>query len=235
MDFRNRIVGLVTETLDQLLFHPSNWKIHPSRQQAAVREALLKIGWVESVMVNVRSSEKWPVGERGVRTLVDGHMRVTLAARNGETSIPVTLVDLDPEEEEYVLITLDPLGALAETDREKLLELVAKQDQQTEGTLAALRGAGVDMRQNFSHIGETPTPTPPGGGEKPTQVYTGSESKPAASLPRDREKYPLAIVLDRADYTKWITWKAAGNYPTDSLALTGLLNKSIATLKGVDL
>jgi hypothetical protein len=70
MDFRNRIVGYSQdEPLDQVLFNPLNWRIHPARQQSAVRESLLKVGWVETVMVNVRSSELWTQDDRGVKIL----------------------------------------------------------------------------------------------------------------------------------------------------------------------
>jgi len=146
-------------------------------------------------------------------------MRVTLSARNGEQTVPVTYVDLDPEEEDYVLATLDPLGALAATDQDKLLELISKQDEQTAGVLAAMRGAGLDGRKTFSHIDQADQ-------AQPSQVYQGSSNSPAAKV--DRERYPLAIVLDRPTYEKWQTWKKSQGVTRDNDALTILLNKVIA-------
>ena len=49
-------------------------------------------------------------------TIVDGHLRIEAAIKNGEPTVPVVLVDLDENDEALVLATLDPLAALAGTD-----------------------------------------------------------------------------------------------------------------------
>jgi hypothetical protein len=227
MDFKNRVVSTTEEPTDSILFNPANWRIHPARQQDAVKEALLKVGWVTPVIVNLRTSELWPAGDRNVKTLVDGHMRVTLAARQNEPTVPVTYVDLTPEEEDYVLATLDPLGALAATDKDKMLELVAKQNEQTGAILAAMRGAGLDGRKTFAHIDEGVQNV----SQNPNEMHTyqgNPERQAISSRPQDREKYPLAIVLDRASYEKWQIWKKSQGLTRDTEALSSLLDKVIA-------
>ena len=112
--WRNRIVGQGEESPAALVANPKNWRTHPKAQQDALAGVLDQVGWVQQVLVN-----------RVTGRLVDGHLRVELAARRGETSIPVTYLELSEQEEDLILATLDPLAALAETDGAKLAELLA--------------------------------------------------------------------------------------------------------------
>jgi len=111
--WKNRIVGEGTEQPDQLLANPNNWRVHPKFQQQALTAVLEKVGWVQRIVVNKRTS-----------FIVDGHLRVTLALRHGEKEIPVSYVDLDEDEESLVLATLDPIAGLAVADDAKLRELM---------------------------------------------------------------------------------------------------------------
>jgi len=110
---RNRIIGTGEEAPDQLLANPRNWRSHPQRHQDLLGDVLEKVGWVQQVIVNQRTGH-----------LVDGHLRVALALRRDEATIPVLYVDLDEDEEAAVLATLDPLAGLAEVDEEKLADLM---------------------------------------------------------------------------------------------------------------
>lgn len=120
--WKNRIVESGTENPDQLLANPKNWRIHPQHQQEGVTAILETIGWVQDVVVNRRTG-----------FLVDGHLRVALAMRHNQQSIPVKYVDLSDDEEALVLATLDPLAGLASTDRDSL-----------EAILAAANGCSTD-------------------------------------------------------------------------------------------
>lgn len=222
--YKNRIIGYEYVEVDDILFNPANWRIHPARQQDAVNESLEGVGWVEPVLVNLRTSEEWGPGDRNVKTLIDGHLRVTLAGRKGEKTVPVLYVDLTPEEEEYILATLDPLGALAVVDRDKLLDLVSRQDQQTHAINSALRASGIDFRKTFGHVqaGADAQET------KETKTYSDKPADGGSSAPKDRERYPLAIVLDRRLYERWQTWKNSIGVSSDTEALRSLLDKVIA-------
>lgn len=107
--WRNRIVATGEEAPDQLLANPRNFRTHPGAQQDALVGVLSEVGGVQQVVVNRRSGH-----------LIDGHLRVTLALRRNEPTIPVVYVDLDEAEEALILATLDPIAALAATDAEKL-------------------------------------------------------------------------------------------------------------------
>lgn len=109
----NRITGHGFEKLDDILFNPSNWRIHPRYQQEALSGVLEEVGMVQTVIVNQRTGN-----------LLDGHLRCQIYAREGYTEIPVTYVDISEEEEKVILATFDPIGSHAATDKEKLKELL---------------------------------------------------------------------------------------------------------------
>ena len=109
----NRIVGHGEEAVDQLLANPLNFRLHPDNQQQALAGAIDDIGFIRSVTVNQRTGR-----------VVDGHLRVTLAARSGVETLPVEYVDLDEAEEAQALLSLDPIAAMAASDKAKLDELM---------------------------------------------------------------------------------------------------------------
>lgn len=123
-NWKNRIVGEGILPARDFLANADNWRIHPRAQQESLAGVLDDVGWVQKVIVNRRTSEAWGASQ-GVETLVDGHLRVTLALRSGdETPVPVEYVDLSPEEESLVLASLDPIAAMAAADKPKLAELM---------------------------------------------------------------------------------------------------------------
>ena len=119
--WKNRIIGHGEEEPDQLLANPKNWRIHPSEQQEGLQGVLDEVGFVQGVIVN-----------RATGFVVDGHMRVALALRTNQPTIPVTYVDLTPEEEDTILSTFDPIGAMAVTDRVKLKEILDSVETENE-------------------------------------------------------------------------------------------------------
>jgi hypothetical protein len=133
MAFKNRIIESGIEKLDNILFNPRNWRIHPMNQQNALKGILEEVGYVQEVIINKRTGH-----------LVDGHLRCQLAAREGEKEIPVKYVDLSEEEEILVLSTIDPIGAMATTDKEKLDELFRDIHSDNENVQKLLTEIGVN-------------------------------------------------------------------------------------------
>lgn len=109
MTFRNRIVGTGTESPDQLLANPFNFRIHPKHQQDALEGVLDQVGWVQNIIVNRQTGH-----------VIDGHLRVALALSRNEPEVPVLYIDVSEADEKLVLATIDPLSALAVTDGEQL-------------------------------------------------------------------------------------------------------------------
>jgi hypothetical protein len=118
---KNRIIGSGEEQLDQIMFNPRNWRIHPLSQQDALKGVLEEVGWVQQVIVNKRTGN-----------LIDGHLRCQLAAREGAQTIPVVYVDVSEDEEALVLATLDPIAAMAATDKQKLAEILSSVESENE-------------------------------------------------------------------------------------------------------
>ena len=86
---------------------------HPQAQQDALEGALRTVGVVQNIIVNERSGK-----------LLDGHLRVEMAIRSGQPTVPITFVDLSDEEEALILATIDPVTGLAGTNQELLDSLI---------------------------------------------------------------------------------------------------------------
>lgn len=144
--WRNRIVRHDLVDPRSLKPHSLNWRKHPVFQQDALRGVLREVGLVQDVIVT----------ENG--TILDGHLRVELALQDEQGEIPVKYVDLTEDEERMVLVTLDPMAALAETDAPKLREL-----------LESVNSGEAAVQQMLSNLAETtnlipamlPDPEPP--------------------------------------------------------------------------
>ena len=131
--WRNRIVGEGEQPASQFIANPANWRTHPQAQRDAMRGALNEVGWVQRVIVNRRTGY-----------LVDGHERVWQALQNGDAPVPYVEVDLDPAEEAYVLATLDPIGAMAQSSKEQLGALLAEVQSGEAGVQAMLADIAKD-------------------------------------------------------------------------------------------
>jgi len=132
--WRSRIVGHEDVPPDQLLANPLNWRIHDALQQEATRASLDGLGWVREVLVN-----------RVTGHVVDGHLRVTLALRNDQPTVPVTYVELTEEEERQALATLDPLAAMAGADADILGDLLAQIETEDAALQAVLDGLAEEV------------------------------------------------------------------------------------------
>ena len=132
-DWKNRITGYGEEAPDQLLANPHNHRIHPKRQQDALSGSLDTLGYIQTVIVNKATGH-----------IVDGHLRVSMALREGQTSIPVTYVDLTPEEEAQALLSLDPIAAMAATDADKVDELLRMVNTDNEQVMKHLQDLAIE-------------------------------------------------------------------------------------------
>lgn len=129
--WRSRITRHADVDPSSLSSNPANWRTHPKHQADALAGVLSEVGYVQSVIVNERSGR-----------IVDGHLRVALAVERAELTVPVVYVDLSDDEERLILATLDPIGALAETDTaalSALLDGLAPTADGLAGLLASLR------------------------------------------------------------------------------------------------
>jgi len=110
----NRIVDHGEESPESLLPNPANWRQHGATQRGALSDVLGEVGLVQGVIVN-----------RTTGHVVDGHLRVELAIAKGQPAVPVVYVELSEEEEHIILASLDPIGTMADADRERLGDLLS--------------------------------------------------------------------------------------------------------------
>ena len=127
MQIRDRIKEFRRVKADQLRPHPRNWRTHPQAQQDAMRGVLAEIGYADALLARELSD--------GSLQLVDGHLR---AESTRDSMVPVLILDISDEEALKLLVTLDPLAAMAGTDPEILAALVQDVDTDNQAVRAML-------------------------------------------------------------------------------------------------
>ncbi len=113
MTIRDRITELRRVRASELRPHPHNWRSHPQRQQDALRGVLTEIGYADALLARELSD--------GSLQLVDGHLR---AETTPDAIVPVLVLDLDESEADKLLLTFDPLAAMAGVNESELAELL---------------------------------------------------------------------------------------------------------------
>lgn len=148
--WNNRIVGYADVAPSEITAHPLNARTHPAHQAEALRGILSEVGVVQNIIINERSGR-----------LIDGHLRVALALKAGQPTVPVTLVNLTEAEESLVLATLDPISAMAGVDAGALEQLLAQTDTADSAVQALLDQLAAD-----AGLGLELPPTPGAGGDE---------------------------------------------------------------------
>ena len=131
MEIRDRVVELKRVRTKDLVPNPKNWRRHPKAQADALRALLGEIGNSDALLVR-----ELPDGRL---QLIDGHLR---AETMPDEEVPVLVLDLDEDEADKLLLTLDPLGGMASADSARLdalLESVRIDDPAIQALLDDLR------------------------------------------------------------------------------------------------
>ena len=133
MQIRDRIQELRRVPARDLRPHPLNWRTHPAAQQDALRGVLAEIGYADALLVREL--------EDGSLQLIDGHLR---AETTPEAVVPVLVLDVSAEEAKQILLTHDPLAALAGVDGDRLTDLLTNTDFESEQLAELLDGLARD-------------------------------------------------------------------------------------------
>ena len=107
----NRVKELRHVRAGDLKADDCNWRRHPQAQRDALEVILKRVGYADAVI-----ARETPDG----LVIIDGHLRAELDA---EQVVPVLVTDLSEAEAGELLLTLDPLAAMAEADTQALAEL----------------------------------------------------------------------------------------------------------------
>jgi DNA modification methylase len=114
IQIRDRIKELRRVPAKELLPNPKNWRRHPKAQVAALRGLLNEIGYADALL-----ARQLPDGRL---MLIDGHLRKETTP---DQEVPVLVLDVSEAEADKILLTLDPLAAMAESDSERIKALLA--------------------------------------------------------------------------------------------------------------
>jgi hypothetical protein len=121
MQVRDRIKELRRVPASALRPNPRNWRTHPSEQRNALRGVLAEVGYADALL-----ARELPDGSL---MLVDGHLR---AETTPDAVVPVLVLEIDEREADMILLTLDPLAAMAESSSERLQSLLAETETESE-------------------------------------------------------------------------------------------------------
>ena len=152
--FADRVVELRRVPANTIKPNPWNWRRHPQKQSDALVEMLDEIGFAGALIARETSD--------GLE-LIDGHLRQEIA---GSGVVPVLVVDMNDEEVRRLLATLDPIGAMAQTDVLALTALLDTLEVNGESTRAMLdtlteavpEEEGQEVAEEFpEYAGDVPT------------------------------------------------------------------------------
>ena len=158
--------------------NPRNWKRHPKRQREALRALLSEIGFADAILAREL--------EDGSLQIIDGHLRQSM---DPEATVPVLVLDVDEAEADKLLVTLDPLAALAIADPEPLRALLESVETSSEDVRMLLAGLATeaDVCARLGMVDPDEIPEPSNSRAKPGEVYVLGEHRLACGDARDPE------------------------------------------------
>ena len=169
MQIRDRIKELRRVKASTLIPHDLNYRKHPTRQKTLLKQLLGEVGYADALI-----AYETPQGLR----LIDGHLR---AETTPDQLVPVLVLDVDEREANKLLLTMDPLAGLAETDA-PLLDSLLRQADAT-GDLAAWLSERAESVGVFD-VSPIGLPDLPSGDKAPIQQMTFTLSDAQAELVR---------------------------------------------------
>jgi DNA modification methylase len=113
VQIRDRIKELRRAKARDLVSNPKNWRRHPRAQAEALRGLLADIGYADALLAR-ELPDGWLM-------LIDGHLRAEVTP---DTEVPVLVLDVTEAEADKLLLTLDPLAAMAEPDSRQIQRLL---------------------------------------------------------------------------------------------------------------
>tara|TARA_R110002073_G_scaffold250740_2_gene413428 strand:- start:174 stop:665 length:492 start_codon:yes stop_codon:yes gene_type:complete len=125
-EYRDRIKELRRVPASELKINPKNWRTHPDSQAEAMKGVLSDVGWADAVL-----ARETPDGLE----LIDGHLRKEIAP---DELVPVLVLDVDEEEADKILLTHDPLAAMAEQNTFQLDQLIQSVETDNAGLAAMI-------------------------------------------------------------------------------------------------
>jgi len=211
MIIRDRIKEFRRVRASELLPNPKNWRTHPTAQRNALEVMLTEVGYADALIARET--------EEGLM-LVDGHLR---AETTPDADVPVLVLDIDEEEADLILATLDPMAAMAGHDENQLLSLlgtIQTSDQAVTDLLETIQLETIQDTKSFvqknpySQKIEVPIYTPTG---PPPDVEELTDREVADELINEIKQAKLppeieAFLLDAAERHVGFHFEKIANY-----------------------
>jgi DNA modification methylase len=139
MKIKDRIRELRRVKASDLVPNPRNWRVHPKEQTAALKGLLQEIGYAGALL-----ARELPDGKL---MLIDGHLRRDTTPTS---IVPVLVLDVTEAEADKILLTFDPISAMAQADKTIIDELLKTVRTESEAVGALLeRVAGQEGARAF--------------------------------------------------------------------------------------
>jgi len=132
VNWRDRVIEMRRVPASELKANPKNWREHPAEQQRAMQGVLEEVGIAGALL-----ARETPDGLE----LIDGHLRTEM---NDATEWPVLILDVDENEADVLLASVDPIGALAKTNTDQLaalLDQIETDNADLDSLLTELKGS----------------------------------------------------------------------------------------------
>src|ERR671924_300730 len=132
---RNRIKGHRRVRAGDLVPHEFNFRLHPEEQRAALQALYREVGFARSLL-----AYELPDGRL---KLLDGHLRRDL---DPDMEVDVEVLDVNDAEARALLLSIDPLAALAQTQEQlhaRLQELTPVESEELRAAWEAAASACV--------------------------------------------------------------------------------------------
>ncbi len=147
---RNRIKEHRRVRAGDLVPHELNFRLHPDLQKAALQALYKEVGFARSLL-----AYELPDGRL---KLLDGHLRRDI---DPDMEVDVEVLDVNDEEARKLLLSIDPLAALAETQEalhERLMEITPTTSEELQ---AAWQAAAEADLQKLARPEQTEIEMPP--------------------------------------------------------------------------
>jgi DNA modification methylase len=128
LKIHDRVVELRRVRAADLQPNPKNWRTHPKAQQEALRGILAEVGYADALL-----ARETPEGLQ----LIDGHLRAEITP---DVEVPVLVLDVTEAEADKLLLSLDPLAAMAEGDADALRTLLEQVETDSDAVQKMLDG-----------------------------------------------------------------------------------------------
>lgn len=180
---RNRIIGHRTVMAGSLKSHPQNPRTHSDGQKSALRALLDEVGYSRSVLAYISDADRAAIKQdpcfdlehainNAPLTLIDGHLRKDTLPNE---PVVVEVLDVNDQEAMKLLLSIDPLAALAGFDLNIVQSLASSVQTDNQLLRDFWSSVGQDQKHAQDFIQSQMEDDQVGGGNKSNPIPRGGD------------------------------------------------------------